>query len=74
MDQSPLARRKRVLDAARDLARSGRYADHRSIFAHLETMDGFTETRVRLRDIRSQLDHLCAIAKTGPTRRPIPGR
>jgi len=54
----PLARRKRVLDAARDLARSGQYPDHKSILMHLEPMEGFAEAGERLRDIRGQLDRL----------------
>jgi hypothetical protein len=50
----PMARRKRVLDAARDLARSGQHLNHQSIMAHLERMEGFAEAGERLRDIRGQ--------------------
>ena len=57
-----LARRKRVLDAARDLARSGRHPDHQSILAELEPMEGFADAQERLRVLRSQLNHLCAMA------------
>ena len=64
----PLARRKRVLDAARDLARSGQYPDHKSILMHLELMEGFAEAGDRLRDIRGQLDRLCALAQSGRSR------
>jgi hypothetical protein len=49
------APRKRVLDLARDLAWSGRYPDHKSIFAQLETMDGFADARDRLQVLHSQL-------------------
>ena len=70
----PLARRKRVLDAARDLARSGQYPDHKSILMHLELMEGFAEAGDRLRDIRGQLDRLCALAQSGRSRIEIPGR
>ena len=31
-------RRKKVLDVARELARSGQYEDHKSIISHLETL------------------------------------
>ena len=68
------ARRKRVLDIARNLARSGRYSDHKSIFAHLETLDDFADARDRLQILRSQLDHLCAMAHPGRARIGIPGR
>ena len=49
------APRQRVLDLARDLAWSGRYPDHKSIFAQLETMDGFADARNRPQAPRSQL-------------------
>ena len=68
------AQRKRLLDAARDLARSGGHADHKSIFALIETMDGFSDARDRLQVIRSQIDHLCTLAKPGRARIDIPGR
>ena len=69
------AERTRVLNLARDLARSGRYLDHRSIFAQLETMQGFADARNRLQTLRSQLDSLCALAQPGRRARiDIPGR
>jgi hypothetical protein len=68
------AQRKKLLDAARYLARSGCHTDHRSIFAQIETMDGFSDARDRLQVIRSQIDHLCALAKPGRARIDIPGR
>ena len=69
-----MAQRRRVLEAARDLARSGCYPDHRSIFAQIETMDGFSDARDRLQVIRSQIDHLCTLAKPRRARIDIPGR
>ena len=68
------AQRRRVLEAARALARSGGYPDHRSIFAHLETLDGFADARDGLQIIRSQLDHLCGMAQSGRGQIGIPGR
>jgi len=68
------AQRKRLLDTARDLARSGQHPDHRSIFAHLEALDGFADARDRLQILRSQLDRLCAMAQSGRARMGIPGR
>ena len=66
--------RKRVLEAARDLARSGQHPDHKSILAHLELMEGFADVRDRLRDLRGQLDKLCALAQSERLRIEIPGR
>ncbi len=45
--------------------RSGQYEDHRAIIAHLETVEGFAEARIRFDDraFRSQLDKLCAMAQ-----------
>jgi hypothetical protein len=74
MSSKARAERTRVLNLARDLARSGRYLDHRSIFAHLEGMHGFGDARNRLQTLRSQLDHLCALAQPGRARIDIPGR
>jgi hypothetical protein len=68
------AQRSRVLQLARELARSGQHPDHMSIIMELEPMDGFAETRDRLRDIRAQLDHLCRMARSGRPRIDIPGR
>jgi hypothetical protein len=50
--------RVRVMNRAREFARSGQHPDHKSILAELETMEGFAETLDRLRLIRSQLDRL----------------
>ena len=68
------ARRKRMRDTARALARSGQHPDHRSIFAQLEVIDGFADARDQLRIIRSQLDHLCAMAHSRRARIDLPGR
>ena len=68
------AQRRRVLEAARALARSGGYPDHRSIFAHLETLDGFADSRDGLQIVRYQLDRLCAMAQSARARINIPGR
>ncbi len=60
-------RRRQILDQARELARSGQHADHTTIIRELEAIEGFEVARIRLEDraIRSQLDHLCAMARTG---------
>jgi hypothetical protein len=50
--------RVRVMNRAREFARSGQHPDHKSILAELETMEGFAETLDQLRLIRSQLDRL----------------
>jgi hypothetical protein len=68
------ARRGKLLNRARDLARSGRYADHRSIFAELETIDDFADAWGRVRCLGpgrsvplSARSDLCArAAKTVP--------
>ena len=57
------ARRGKLLNRARDLARSGRHADHRSIFAELETMDDFADAWGRVEEFRTQLDRICAYAR-----------
>jgi hypothetical protein len=59
----------KLLNRARQLARSGGHADHRTIFAQLEMMDGFADARARLGDFRSQLDRICALAQS--RRRPV---
>jgi hypothetical protein len=70
------AQRKRLLDVARDLARSGQHPDHSSIIAQLESMEGFAEVRDWLegRAMRLQLNRLCALGQNGPARIDIPGR
>jgi hypothetical protein len=67
-------RRVKVLNHARELARSGQHPDHKSIIAHLEHLEGFAEAHNRLRDLRGQLDRLCALAQSGRSRIDIPGR
>ena len=57
------ARRGKLLNCARDLARSGRYADHRSIFAELETINDFASAWGGVEAFRSQLDRVCALAQ-----------
>ena len=63
--------RSKVLNLARDLARSGQHADHRSIIAHIELVGDFADVRDRLVDraIRSQLDRLCLLAQASPVRK-----
>ena len=65
--------RGKVLNLARDLAPSGRHADHRSIIAQLQTSEGLADASDRLQGIRSQLDMLCALAQPKPPS-VIPGR
>ena len=57
--------RRVVLQQARALARSGRYDSHKTIFAHLEPLEGFAETRTWIGEhaIRAQLDKLCVMAQ-----------
>ena len=57
--------RTKVLNLARDLARSGQHETHRSILAELEIVEGFADAYGRLTDqvISSQLDRLCAMAQ-----------
>jgi hypothetical protein len=66
--------RVRVMNRAREFARSGQYPDHKSILAELETMEDFAETLDRLQLIRWQLDRLCALAQSRRPRIDIPGR
>jgi hypothetical protein len=69
-------RRKRLLDVARDLARSGHHPDHKSVIEQLEATEGFAEVRGWLEGpaMRLQLDRLCALGQTGLARIDIPGR
>jgi hypothetical protein len=57
--------RERVVRRARELARSGQYANLAAIQPELEPMEGFAAARTRLDDraLRAQLDQLCAIAQ-----------
>ncbi len=57
--------RARLLNCARELARTGRHPDHRSILAHLETVEGFAEAAKEIEPIRFQLDRLCAVRRAG---------
>jgi hypothetical protein len=52
----------KLLNRARQLARSGRHTDHRAIFEALEATDGFADARSRLENFRSQIDRICALA------------
>jgi hypothetical protein len=60
------AERAKVLNIARDLARSGQHPNYESIVAQMESLD--VMVRDGLQDIRSQLNRLCALAQIGPTR------
>ena len=62
-----------MLNRARELARSGRHPDHKSIIAELETVDGLADASARLQGVRSQLDLLCALAQLRPPS-DLPGR
>jgi hypothetical protein len=59
------ARRAKLMNYARTLARSGEHADHKSIIAHLATLEGFEAVRGRFEDraFHAQLDKLCALAR-----------
>jgi hypothetical protein len=59
------AQRRKVMEHARKLARTGAHADHTTILPCLETVEGFAETRVQLEDraFKAQLDRLCALAQ-----------
>jgi uncharacterized membrane protein len=58
-------RRRKVLQFARNLARSGSHADHSTILPCMESQEGFAETRAQLEDrsFKAQLDRLCALAR-----------
>ncbi len=53
----------RLLNRARELARTGRHQDHQSIGAQLEAVEGFAEATKELELIRFQIDRLCAMAR-----------
>ena len=57
--------RRRVLDRARELARSGQHADHKSIVAAMEQMEGFSLARTRFQEypFLAQLDRMCRMAR-----------
>ncbi len=56
--------RRKLLDQARDLARSGRHADHKSIVAELKQMEGFALAQTRFQEYAflAQLDRMCRMA------------
>ncbi len=61
--------RRKVLDRARELARSGLQADHKSIIAKIEQMEGFALARTRFQEYAflAQLDRMCRVARdSGP--------
>ena len=66
---SPLDRirnqRRWLLDHARDLARSGQHADHKSIVAELKEMEGFASAQARFQEYAflAQLDRMCRMAR-----------
>jgi hypothetical protein len=59
------ARRRRAMGRARDLARSGEHADHRSIISHLASSEDPALVQEWLEDraFCAQLDKLCAMAQ-----------
>ena len=58
-------RLRTVTNRARELARSGQYADSQSVIAELAAMEGFEDARALLDDsaLCTQLDRLCALAR-----------
>ena len=58
-------KRAKVLNHARDLARSGEYADHQTILPQLAALEDFEAVRSVFADraICAQLDLLCARAQ-----------
>ena len=59
------SRRRKVLNHARELARSGEHADHQTIIPHVAALDGFEAVRGLFADraICAQLDLLCTRAR-----------
>ena len=57
--------RRKVLNHARDLARSGEHADHQTIVSHVAALEDFEAVRSVFEDrvICAQLDKLCARAR-----------
>ena len=57
--------RRMLLDQARDLARSGRHADHKSIIAEIKQMEGFALAQARFQEYSflAQLDRMCHMAR-----------
>ncbi len=58
--------RWKMMNQARTLARSGRYADHTPILAQIETEVGFEKVRrwIDERAFRAQLKRLCEMAQS----------
>ncbi len=58
-------KRAKVLNHARDLARSGEHADHQTIIPHLAALEDFEVVRRVFEDraICAQLDLLCTTAR-----------
>ena len=61
--------RRKVLNHARDLARSGEHADHQSIILRVAALEDFEAVRSVFQDrpICAQLDLLCARARRKAT-------
>jgi len=61
----PYRKRGKVLNHARDLARSGEHADYQTILPQLVALEGFEAVRWVFEDraICAQLDKLCATAR-----------
>ena len=57
--------RRKILDHARDLARSGQHADHKSIIAALQGEEGFAFAQARFQEYAflAQLDRMCRMAR-----------
>ncbi len=64
--------RRKLLGHARELARSGRHADHRSIVAEIEQMEGFALAQARFQEYAflAQLDRMCRMARDSRTNSP----
>jgi len=60
-----LKQRRLLLDYARELARSGRHVDHRSIVAELREVEGFALAQARFQEYAflAQLDRMCRMAR-----------
>jgi hypothetical protein len=58
--------RWKMMNQARQLARSGQYADHAPILAQIETEAGFEKVRrwIDERAFRAQLNRLCEMAQS----------
>ena len=67
--------RTAVLKRAREMARSGQYADSQGIIAKLKGMKDFESARAWLNEatLRAQLDHLCEMARVQRARQAQKG-